>query len=169
MNIVLIGYRGSGKSTIGRKLAAALGRDFVDTDPQIEARAGRSIPEIFASGGDQAFRLLESEVIRELADRDNLVIAVGGGAVLRAENVATLRSRGKVIWLQAPAAVLFERIKADELRGHIRPNLTAEGGLREVQRLLAERRALYEAAAHVQVEVGELGEEEVVARLDQLC
>src|SRR3954454_7523729 len=95
MNIVLIGYRGTGKTTIGRKLADKLWREFVDMDVLLVERAGKTIKEIFESEGEEGFRDRESAVVWELAARDELVIAAGGGAVLRAENVAALKKNGK--------------------------------------------------------------------------
>ena len=90
MNIVLIGYRGTGKSTVGKVLAAKLGRTLVSTDKEIVRRTGRSIPEIVAEQGWEHFRNLESEVCTDLAGRDNLVIDTGGGAILRQQNVGAL-------------------------------------------------------------------------------
>ena len=87
MNIVLIGYRGTGKSTVGRLLAARWGREFVSTDTEIVKRAHRTIPEIVAQEGWEYFRDLESDICKELAVRDQLVIDTGGGAILRAQNV----------------------------------------------------------------------------------
>ena len=94
MNIVLIGYRGTGKSTVGRLLAARLGRELVSTDAEIVKRAQRTIPEIVAQQGWDYFRDLESDICRELASRDQLVIDTGGGAILRAQNVEALKKDG---------------------------------------------------------------------------
>jgi shikimate kinase len=153
-NIVLIGYRGTGKSTIGRHLGTLLGWEFVDTDVLITARAGKTIREIFEGGGEAAFRALETAVIAELAQREGLVIAVGGGAILREENVAALKSNGQIWWLRAEAEILHARIQGDAVTNATRPNLTAAGGLAEVRELLARRTPLYEAAAHQTLEVG---------------
>jgi shikimate kinase len=101
MNIVLIGYRGTGKSTVGKMLASRLGRELVSTDREIVKRAGRSIPEIVAEHGWEHFRDLESEVCRDLAGRDNLIIDTGGGAILRRENVDVLKRNGRLFWLTA--------------------------------------------------------------------
>jgi len=101
-NIVLTGMPGAGKSTIGKRVSEALGMDFVDSDDEIVKKAGRSIPEIFADSGEDAFRDLESEVIKELSARKNTVIATGGGAVLRSINTALLRENGKIYFLDRP-------------------------------------------------------------------
>src|SRR5690242_7056476 len=98
MNIVLNGFRGSGKSTVGRRLAGKLWLDFVDTDAVIAERAGKTIREIFEAEGEEGFRQREAPVIAETAARENLVIAAGGGAVLRQENVEALKRHGKMVW-----------------------------------------------------------------------
>src|SRR5689334_13911147 len=110
MNIVLIGYRGSGKSAVGQALAAHLGWPLIDTDTLIEQRAGTSIREIFAQRGEKAFRDIESQVIADLAPLDTHVISAGGGAVLRPSNVQALRPKGKFVWLTAPPEILCSRI-----------------------------------------------------------
>ena len=153
MNIVLIGYRGSGKSSIGHILAARLGREFVDTDVLIVQEAGCTIKEIFDREGEAGFRTRETTAIRAAAARDNLVIAVGGGAILRPENVVALKQNAKVVWLRARADILFQRIQADSATSQTRPNLTAAGGLEEVERLLAARMPFYEGAADFELDV----------------
>ena len=106
-NVVLIGMPGSGKTTVGREVAKALGRTFVDLDDEIVRKAGRPISEIFASQGETAFRDLETEVTREVSVRNGLVIATGGGCVLRAENVRALRMNGRLLWIDRPLAQLI--------------------------------------------------------------
>jgi shikimate kinase len=165
MNIVLIGYRGSGKSSIGKRLASNLWMGFVDTDTLIVERAGKSIREIFEAEGEAGFRQREAEVIAEVAARDNHVIAAGGGAILRAENVAAMKKNGKVVWLKATPEVLYQHIQADAQTTATRPNLTAAGGLEEVKMVLEKRTPLYEAAADVCFEVTYLTVEDAAARL----
>ncbi len=107
MNLVLIGYRGTGKSEVARLLAARLGWPWFDADEQIEAMAGLSIAEIFAAQGEAAFRDVESQVIARLAMQDRSVLALGGGAVMRPENRAAIGRQGQVVWLQAtPETIL---------------------------------------------------------------
>src|SRR5262245_58779971 len=101
MNIVLIGYRGTGKSSVGKVLAARLGIALVSTDAEIAKRAGQSIPDIVAQHGWEHFRDLESEVCRDLAGADQLVLDTGGGAILRPENVEMLKRNGRLFWLTA--------------------------------------------------------------------
>lgn len=148
--VVLIGYRGSGKTSVGRALAQRLGWAFIDTDDLIESTAGRSTTEIFATEGEEAFREIETRVIAGLSAAPPRVISIGGGAILREENRRRLRTLGVVVWLTAPPETLWARITADTKSKTRRPNLTADGGFDEVRRLLAERSPGYESlATHV--------------------
>jgi shikimate kinase len=144
MNIVLIGYRGTGKSTVGKLLAARLRRELVSTDAEIVKRAKRTIPEIVTQEGWEYFRDRESEVCRELAGRDHLVIDTGGGAILRAQNVETLKRNGTVFWLEASVRTITKRIGRDNQR----PSLTgSKSFVDEIQDVLRERTPKYQAAA----------------------
>ena len=144
MNIVLIGYRGTGKSTVGRLLAARLGRQLVSTDAEIVKRAQRTIPEIVAQEGWEYFRDLESDICRELASRDQLVIDTGGGAILRAQNVEALKKNGTLFWLKASVETIVKRIGGDNQR----PSLTGtKSFVDEIQDVLLERTPKYQAAA----------------------
>jgi shikimate kinase len=144
MNIVLIGYRGTGKSTLGRLLAARLGRKLVSTDVEVVKRAQRTIPEIVAQQGWDYFRDLESDVCKEFAGRDQLVIDTGGGAILRAENVEALKKDGTVFWLTASVETIAKRIGG----GSQRPSLTGtKSFIDEIQDVLRERTPKYQAAA----------------------
>ena len=144
MNIVLIGYRGTGKSTVGRLLAARLGRDLVSTDAEIVNRVQRTIPEIVAQEGWENFRDLESDICRELASRDQLVIDTGGGAILRAQNVEALKKNSTVFWLTASVETIAKRIGGDNQR----PSLTGtKSFVDEIQDVLRERTPKYQAAA----------------------
>ncbi len=146
-NLVLIGYRGCGKTSVGRLIAAQLQRPFVDTDERIEATAQRPIRDIFATDGEPAFRTLETNVLRQVCAAANQVISVGGGAVLAPENRTILKSAGLCIWLTAPADELYARISADPRSTHTRPALTAHAGLAEVEHLLGQRAPLYASTA----------------------
>jgi shikimate kinase len=143
----LIGYRGSGKTTVGPVLAARLGRAFVDADVVLEADAGMSIADIFAAEGEGGFRARETATLRKLTAGSAAVIATGGGIVLRPENRDLLRSSGFVVWLAVEPEVLWERIAADPTTAARRPNLTAAGGVAEVRQLLAAREPLYRQLA----------------------
>jgi shikimate kinase len=165
MNIVLIGYRGTGKSTVGKLLAASLQRPFVDSDLVIVQRAGQTIKQIFEKGGETAFRELESEVIGALSQKDGHVLALGGGAILRPGNVTAFKTNAVVVWLQADARTLLNRITADTATTANRPNLTAAGGLDEIETLLAIRTPLYQAAADITVDVATLSPQQAADRL----
>jgi shikimate kinase len=145
--ILLIGYRGTGKSTVAPALAAKLGWDWIDADEEIERRAGKSIAAIFADDGEPAFRDLESQVVADLCGRSNVVIALGGGAVLREENRQTIRAAGPVIWLRAGVDEIVVRIAADSATASRRPQLTAAGGRAEIETLLAARTPHYQECA----------------------
>lgn len=144
MNVVLIGYRGTGKSTVGKMVASRLGRTMVSTDAEIVKRAGQSIPEIVAQHGWDYFRDLESQVCRDVAHKDGLVIDTGGGAILRSENVDRLKTAGTIFWLTASVETIMKRIGRDTQR----PSLTGtKSFIDEVQDVLRERTPKYEAAA----------------------
>jgi shikimate kinase len=144
MNVVLIGYRGTGKSTVGKIVAARLGRTVVSTDAEIVKRAGQSIPDIVAQHGWDYFRDLESQVCQELAGRDGLVIDTGGGAILRSHNVEALKKSGTLFWLTASVDTIAQRIGRDTQR----PSLTGtKSFVEEIQEVLRERTPKYEAAA----------------------
>src|SRR5262245_13627410 len=113
MLLALIGYRGSGKTAVARLLAARLAWTWVDTDVEVELRAGKSIAAIFADAGEPRFRDLEAQVIGEVAERDRLVLALGGGAVLRPETRDLLKRSAKTVWLTASPDTLWARIQAD--------------------------------------------------------
>jgi shikimate kinase len=151
LNLFLIGYRGSGKTTVAAALAGRLGWPWLDADHELERRASRSIREIFEQEGEQGFRDRESAILAELAQRDGCIFALGGGAVLREENRRVTAGRGRVVWLRATPEALFARINADPTTTARRPNLTAKGGLEEIRGLLQEREPLYAAWADLEV------------------
>lgn len=144
MNLVLIGYRGTGKSTVGRLLAERLGRRLVSTDAEIVRRAGQTIPDIVKAHGWEYFRDLESEVCRDLAGQDGLIIDTGGGAILRPENAAALKTHGRLFWLRADVSTIVARIGGDTQR----PSLTGTKSFtEEVDEVLQERTPKYQTAA----------------------
>jgi shikimate kinase len=152
MNLFLIGYRGTGKTTVAALLAERLQRPWFDADVEIERRAGKSIREVFTTEGEPAFRDWESAAIVELSSQAHVVISVGGGAVLRAENREAMRSAGQVVWLQASPETIFQRLLADPTTDGRRPDLTSLGGLAEIEALLAERTPLYAACANLTID-----------------
>jgi shikimate kinase len=152
MIIALIGYRGTGKSTVARELAQRLDWQWVDADEQLEARAGCSIAEIFAKEGEGAFRELESLLLVELLGRPDAVLATGGGVVLREENRQALERADLVVWLKATVETICRRMAEDTTTAARRPNLTTQGGAAEVARLLAEREPFYRQCAQFEVD-----------------
>jgi len=154
MNIVLVGYRCSGKTSVGKVLAHKLNRDFMDTDALIEANEGCSIEEIISKKGWNYFRELEKQIVREVSEKTNLVIATGGGVVLDDENVINLRKNGWVVWLNAEAEVLKDRMGNDQRSGNIRPSLTGKDPLEEIREVLDLRMPLYEKAGDFIADTG---------------
>jgi shikimate kinase len=144
--LFLIGYRGTGKSTVAWLVAARLGWDWLDADELLEQRAGCSIRQIFAQEGETGFRDKESVLLGELCQRRRLVVATGGGVILREENRMHLRA-GLVVWLTADAETLWNRLQGDAATRERRPDL-AQGGRAEVEELLRKRAPLYAACAN---------------------
>lgn len=150
--IALIGYRGTGKTTVAQALAMRLGWDWVDADVEVELRAGKSIAAIFADDGEAAFRDLEASVVADICRRTDTVLALGGGAVLREDNRLAIQKCGAVVWLQASVDAIEQRIAADPSTAARRPNLTNAGGRTEIERLLADRTPNYRACATLEVD-----------------
>ena len=165
MNIILIGYRGSGKTTVAQRLGLRLGWEWVDTDVEIELGAGKSIAEIFADAGEDAFRDLESEQLTRLCGQDGRVLAVGGGAVLRPENRKAMKHGGSVVWLRAPVRTLYARIANDPVSAARRPNLTNAGGPNEIEQLLAERQPIYRHCADLKVDTEDKAPAEIAEEI----
>jgi shikimate kinase len=145
----LVGYRGTGKTTVGRLVAARLALPFVDADHELERRAGRSIASIFAEQGEPSFRDLEQAVLEDLSTRSGLVLATGGGAILREPNRAALKRLGPVVWLTAPVEILARRLQGDRAS---RPPLTAAGTLAEIAAVLEVRTPLYREVADLVID-----------------
>jgi len=151
--ILLIGPMGAGKSTIGRRLAARLKLPCVDLDRVIVERAGQSIPRIFETKGERAFRSLEEDCLEELCtDGEDKVLATGGGVVLSEANRRQLKQVGRVVWLDAPPEVLAKRIAGDANR----PLLRGVNPLQKARELDEQRRPLYEACADYRVPTGQM-------------
>lgn len=143
MKLWLIGMMGSGKTTVGRVVAARLDRPFRDVDLIVAERLGTSIPELWRRDGEDTFRAIEAAIIEELAAGDDAIISTGGGAILREGNRNAMRRTGTVVWLQATAEVLASRVGGSLDR----PVLGGKGAAR-LRELLDERADAYEAAAH---------------------
>jgi len=165
MTLTLIGYRGTGKSSVAAPLAARLGFTSIDADAEIERRAGHTIREIFANEGESAFRQRERAVLEELFARDRLVIAAGGGAVLDATTRGRMRTAGPVIWLRASVDAIERRIAEDVSTASRRPALTALGGRREIEATLAIREPLYRECAGIIVDTDGRSIDEIVEQI----
>ena len=167
MNLVLIGYRGTGKSTVARLVAERLGWSWVDADVLLEQQAGRTVREIFASEGEAGFRDREAAVIRELSGRDRCVVAAGGGVVLRPENCEIMRRFSWVVWLIASPQVIEQRMATDPTTADRRPQLTTQGGPQEIRELLRHREPLYRSCADWTVDTDEQSPEEIASLIVQ--
>lgn len=142
MNLVLIGFMGTGKTTVGKRLAQRLNIGFKDTDEEVQRVTGLTIKELFDKYGEIRFRSEEAAAIRRIIREDNQVIATGGGAVLNPENIKALRENGLIFCLEAPPEVIYERVK----HKNTRPLLDEENLMDTIIRLLGERRDLYKNA-----------------------
>jgi len=158
MNIVLIGYRGTGKSEVGQLLAKRLGMRLVAMDAEIVQEAGMSIPEIVESDGWSKFRDLETAQARKLANLDGLVIDTGGGVIERPENIDILQSNSRIFWLKASVQTIVSRIEGDTQR----PALTSgKTFTEEVAEVLERRVPMYKSAAHHEIDTDEINPEQV--------
>ena len=163
-NVFLIGPVGAGKSTIGRQLASELKLDFVDSDREIEQRCGVEIDWIFDIEGEEGFRRREQEVLNDLANRQGIVLATGGGAVLLTENRTLLSSRGKVVYLQASIDQQLERTSKDKKR----PLLQVDNKEEQLRKLMQEREPLYQEIADITIETSETTVRNVVQKITNL-
>lgn len=162
MNLVLIGYRGTGKSEVGRLLSQKLGMKLINLDEEIVRGAGLSIPQIVEKWGWPKFRALEREAVRRLPSERDAVMDTGGGVVLDERNVADLGRSGRIFWLKASPRTIAARIE----KSTNRPPLTeGKSFLDEIEEVLEERLPLYEAAADFEIDTDEAGPEEVTRRI----
>ena len=149
-NVFLVGLMGAGKTTVGRALAKKLDKQFIDSDHEIEARSGVSIPVIFEIEGEAGFRQREADVIRNLTAREDIVLATGGGAILRPENRELLKSRGTVVYLRADINQILQRTAKDKNR----PLLQSGDPRQKLEQLSSEREPLYREVAHIVIDTG---------------
>lgn len=157
-NVLMIGFMGSGKTSVGKELARMLGFQFVDTDEEVVRLAGgRPVTRIFEEEGEAKFREMEAAVFAALAGANNLVVSTGGGLPLREENRALMAGMGFVVWLDAPLQAIVERVAANSRR----PLLQGENLEAKVGKLLAERREVYRGSADLRVETNGLSVQEV--------
>ncbi len=166
--LFLIGYRGAGKTTVGRLLAARVGWDFIDADALLESQCGKTIKEIFASEGEPAFRDKESQILGELCRRQRHVVSTGGGIILREENRRRLGESGYVIWLKASIAGIAARIEADPTTAARRPNLSG-GGVAEIEEQLRIREPYYRGCADLEIDTEGQSPEAIVEAILNAC
>ena len=159
-NLVLLGFMGTGKSALGRKVATLAGCPFLEMDAELEHRAGRSISRIFAEEGEEAFRRMESQLAEEWGGREGTVIACGGGVVLREENLRALGANGVLVCLAARPEVILARTS----RSQKRPLLAGENPERKIRELLAVREPLY-AKIPVQIDTSDVDLDTLAERL----
>ncbi len=159
-NIVLTGFMGAGKSTVGRRLVHLLKKKMVDTDDMIEREAGMKISEIFAKHGEDYFRELEEKIVAKASQMKNHVIVTGGGVVLREKNIQNLRKNGVIIYLHASPEVIYNRVKNQSHR----PLLQVKDPLEEIRELLEFRAPFYAKNDHA-IDTSDLTIEEVVAEV----
>lgn len=151
-NIILTGYRATGKSCIGKLLAERLGLGFIDMDKEIEAREKSSIADIVEKHGWQYFRSHEKELLTELISKIDLVIATGGGAILHADIWKEAMQSAFVVWLKADLETIKKRIRDDSNTDAQRPSLTGNSVTKEIEAVLKEREPLYSTGSHISVD-----------------
>ena len=162
-NIILIGFMGSGKTAVGLRLSYRLPLPVEDTDKLIERREGRSVSDIFAAEGEAYFRDLETELLKELSEREySRIYSLGGGTPLRPRNREIARGLGTVVYLRVQPETVYARLKGDT----VRPLLQCENPLQRIRELLAGRQEAYEAAAHVILDVDGLSFDEIMDRIE---
>jgi shikimate kinase len=165
MKIVLIGYRGTGKSVVGELVAERLQMKCIAMDARIVQKAGMSIPDIVENHGWTTFRDMESEVARELAERDNIIIDTGGGVIERPENVEALKANSRIVWLKASVSAIVSRIQG----GTERPSLTGgKSFTEEVAEVLEQRTPKYKSAAQYEIDTDQLTPEQVADRVIEI-
>jgi shikimate kinase len=165
MNIVLIGFRGTGKSTVGRLLAKRLERDFIDSDKYIEDSTGKTIKSIFEDDGEEGFRKIEAGTIAELSKADNKVISAGGGTVLKEDNVRNLKDNGFLVLLEATPEIIHNRIEQDGKTTQQRPSLTDKKPLDEIKHLIEQREHAYKNAADYTISTSYVSCEDIVSEI----
>jgi shikimate kinase len=166
MNIYLIGYRCTGKSSVGKLLASNLGMKFTDTDAELVTRCGRSISELVGTSGWDEFRKMEKNIIRELSAMNNQVVATGGGAVLDPDNSGNMKKTGIVVWLRAKPSTIRERMLKDKGTKEFRPSLTGKGTVEEIGDVLSVRNSFYEEAMNFYIDTDHLDISDVCRNIE---
>ncbi|QQG40670.1 MAG: shikimate kinase [Candidatus Levyibacteriota bacterium] len=161
MNIVLIGMRGAGKTTVAKLLSKKLQKEVLETDDFIAKKAGMTIAEIVLMKGWDYFRDVETEVIADISKKDNVIISCGGGVVIRPKNIDLLKQNGKIFWLQVSVATLLNRIGHDQNR----PSLTGKPQKEDMEETLKKRYTLYKNASNVSIDTEKLTKKEVAQKI----
>ena len=160
-NIFLIGFMGSGKSTIARMLAKETKKQLIEMDETIEEEAGCSINQIFEEHGEAHFRDLESQLVTRIADQGGMVVSCGGGVVLREENILIMRKNGSIIYLAATPETIYKRVRHSTNRPLLNGNMNVE----YITQLMEKRLPVYEKAADIVIDVNEKEKKEIVAEI----
>lgn len=167
-NIFLIGFMGTGKSTIARNMKRKYHMEILEMDETIVEREGMSIPDIFSIKGEMYFRDLETALLKEMQEKDNVVVSCGGGIVLREQNVESMKKSGYIVLLTASPETILKRVKRDENR----PLLKGKKNVKDIQELMEARREKYESAADIQICVDQTDSRkvclEIINRIERL-
>jgi shikimate kinase len=167
MNIYLIGYRCTGKTTIGKILADHLHHDYLDMDQAIEQQTGSTISDLVQTHGWEYFRRIEKEILLKTREINDTVVSTGGGIVTDPENLNFLTTAGYTIWLDADIRTILSRLNSDPVTFSSRPSLTDKNLIDETEELLNLRRPLYAKAAHLKIETGLHTPEEIIALIER--
>jgi shikimate kinase len=152
MNLFMIGYRCTGKTTIGKSIAAAIDWPFVDADTLLVRECGKPIKEIVDTEGWEAFRRMERSTLKQICTKDRQIVATGGGVVLDKANIKAMKTSGMVIWLSATSETIQKRMLQDKNTGNFRPALTDKGHMQEIEDMLLKRKPYYESASDFSIQ-----------------
>ena len=165
MNLFLIGYRCSGKTTIGKSIAVTIDWPFVDSDLLVIKESGKSIKDIIDTEGWDAFRRMERSALKLICADDRQVVATGGGVVLDEANIQAIKTSGMVVWLAATAETIQQRMLQDKNTGNFRPALTDKGPLKEIEDVLLQRMPCYESASDFYIGTDDVPVSEITRRI----
>ncbi len=165
MNLFLIGYRCSGKTTIGKSIAMAIGWSFVDSDLLVIKESGKSIKNIIDTKGWDAFRRMERSALKQICTKERQVVATGGGVVLDPDNIKAMQTSGMVVWLDATAETIQKRMLQDKNTGNFRPALTDKGRIEEIEDMLLNRNPYYETAADFSIPTDDTPVKEITHKI----
>jgi shikimate kinase len=165
MNLFLIGYRCSGKTTIGKSIAMTIDWPFVDSDLLVIKESGKSIKDIIDTAGWNAFRRMERSALKQICADDRQVVATGGGVVLDESNILAMKTSGMVVWLDATAETIQKRMLQDKNTGNFRPALTDKGRIEEIEDMLLQRKPYYEGASDFYIGTDDVPADEITRRI----